>query len=191
MRRQLVFYMLFLVCVATFVSGEALAKSFKGVNFPDFVIVGDKKCELNGIGIRKKFFIEVYYGALYLPYKSSDAKRIVQDNVPKAVIMHVVYKKIGPKKWVEGWKEAFEDSVKANTPGLKEKIEKFLSFFDEPVVRGGEVFISYDPRSGTEVKINGKLKGIVEGSDFMEALWNVWFGEKPVSKDLKKGMLGL
>ncbi len=173
-----------------FAAHSGLTASFKGVNFPDYLIIGSQKCELNGVGVRKKFFIEVYYGALYLPYKSHDATKIIQDDVPKAVIMHVVYKKIDSKKWVDGWKEAFEEYLKRGTGSLKSRIDKFIGFFDEDVVKGGEVRISYDPGKGTEVEINGKVKGTVEGSDFMKALWSVWLGDNPVSKSLKEGMLG-
>ncbi len=168
---------------------NGLSASFKGVSFPDYLIIGSQKCELNGVGIRKKFFIEVYYGALYLPYKTHNAEKVIQDDVPKAVIMHVVYKKIEPKKWVDGWREAFEKYLQ-NSGDLKNKIDQFMGFFDETVLKGGEVCISYDPGKGTEVKINGKIKGTIEGSDFMKALWEVWFGDKPVSKSLKEGMLG-
>jgi hypothetical protein len=34
------------------------------------------------------------------------------------------------------------------------------------------------------------VRGVIEGADFMQALWAVWLGEKPADSGLKKGMLG-
>jgi len=38
-------------------------------------------------------------------------------------------------------------------------------------------------------KLNGELKGTIEGDDFATALLCVWLGAKPPTEDLKKGML--
>lgn len=39
-------------------------------------------------------------------------------------------------------------------------------------------------------KLNGELKGTIEGDDFVTALLRVWLGAKPPTEDLKNGMLG-
>jgi Chalcone isomerase-like len=44
--------------------------------------------------------------------------------------------------------------------------------------------------AGTQVNMNGKMLGTVEGGAFNQALLKVWLGEKPVDASLKKAMLG-
>jgi hypothetical protein len=171
---------------AAFVS----AADFKGVSFPDELTIGAEKCSLNGIGIRKKFFIDVYYGAFYAKDKVGDAAAAVESDQPKAVVIHVIYKQVDADKWVEGWKEGFAKNTPHPDPSLRERMETFMGWFNEPVKKGEEVRLLYEPGEGTHVVIKGVEKGVVPGADFMQALWKIYFGEHPASDDLKKAMLG-
>ncbi len=166
------------------------AKDFKGVTFPDSIKIGNETCVLNGIGIRKKMMLEGYYAGLYLKTPTKDAKTVISADEPKAVLIHVVYKEIPADKWQEGWKEGFAATAPAAGGELKKLIDQFISLFNEPIKKGEQVLISYDPAKGTEVIIKGKSKAVLPGKDFMMALWGIWFGEKPASAELKAGMLG-
>lgn len=168
----------------------AEAKDFKGVNFPDTIQVGTDSCVLNGIGIRKKLMVEAYYSGLYLKKPTGNAEEVISSDESKAVLMHVVYKEIPADKWQEGWKEGFSVTASNAQPELKKSIDQFISFFNEPIRKGEQVLIKYDPAKGTEVIIKGKSKGVIPGKDFMKALWGIWFGNKPASTELKAGMLG-
>ena len=66
----------------------------------------------------------------------------------------------------------------------------FNGFFKESAKKGEKIVITYIPGKGTEVSIKGQVKGVIEGKDFMEAMFSIWFGPYPPSKGLKKGMLG-
>lgn len=166
------------------------ARDFKGVNFPDSIQIGDETCVLNGIGIRKKFMVEAYYAGLYLKKITKNANEVISSNEPKAVLMQVVYKEVPADKWQEGWKEGFAITTPNPSPELRKSIDQFISFFSEPVKKGEQVLIKYEPTRGTEVIIRGKSKGIIPGEGFMKSLWSIWFGEKPASPELKAGMLG-
>ncbi|SFM40736.1 chalcone isomerase family protein [Thermodesulforhabdus norvegica] len=182
---------LFTALFFSLVSFYGYALEFKGVIFEDRLTIGDTDCVLNGVGIRKKFFVEVYYGGLYLPQKTGDSRAVIEMDVPKAVVLKVVYKKVDAEKWREGWVEGFKKTAESYGGDLKERIDRFVSFFDEPVVKGEEVRVVYVPNRGTEVIVKGRSKGVIPGSDFMKALWAIWFGEEPASEELKKGMLGM
>lgn len=168
----------------------ASAAQFKGVTFPDEISIGAEKCALNGIGIRKKFFINVYFGAFYAKEKVSEARTAIESDQPKAVVIHVIYKKVDADKWVEGWKEGFTKNTPQPDAALKQKMDTFVGWFTEPIKKGEEVRLLYEPGVGTHVVIKGVEKGVVPGADFMQALWKIYFGEHPASKDLKKAMLG-
>jgi hypothetical protein len=60
-----------------------------------------------------------------------------------------------------------------------------------PTVKEGDViYLDYIPGSGTRVTINGENKGLIPGRDFNNALLDIWLGEEPADKSLKKAMLG-
>lgn len=184
------FALVTIIVALTVAFSVADAKEFKGVTFPDTLTIGNEVCTLNGIGIRKKFMVEGYYAALYLKTPSKNAKEVITSDQPKAVLIRVVYKEIPAEKWQEGWKEGFAITAPTAEGELKKLIDQFIYLFNEPIKKGEQVLISYDPTRGTEVVIKGKSKAILPGKDFMKALWSIWFGDKPASGELKSGMLG-
>jgi hypothetical protein len=174
------------------VGQPALAVPVEGVEIPDTITQagGEQTLLLNGVGIRKKFFMDIYIGALYLPAKTSDSSAILGGSGPASVLMHFLYSEVSKKKITDGW----NDGLKANLdPGamqsLAADLERFNSLF-RTVRKGEAIRIDYSPGTGTEVRINDELRGTVAGNDFYRALLKVWLGPRPVSKSLKKAMLG-
>ena len=185
MKKIILFSVIFIFIISTL----TFAMKIKGVNLPETVKIGSTKCYLNGAGIRKKFFFSIYVIGLYLPVKMSHPSEIINLDKNKGVIMVFTYHKISPKKIQNAWKEGFEKNVKDLT-ALDEKIKKFNSFFNDEVKKGDKFIINYLPDKGTCVYINDNFKGCIEGKDFMEGLFSIWLGEKPISKGLKKKLLG-
>lgn len=177
----------FLAFLWVFPAGAAEDKTPK---FPGEITIGQTRCVLNGFGLRKKLIVDVYYGALYVTEKSSDAKAVIEADKAKGIVMHFVYKEVDAPKLVETWKEGFEKTAPSPTPSLKDRINAFMGYFTESVKAGEEIRLLYEPGAGTHVVVKGQEKGIVPGSDFMKALWGIFLGEKPASEALKKGMLG-
>ena len=165
-------------------------KEFSGVNFADEVTIGQQPCKLVGVGMRKKLVVDVYCGALYMHQPTQDPQQVIAAEQPKRVLLHVVYKQVEPNQWVEGWQEGFKKNTPNPDAALKGKIEQFMQCFTEPVRKGQEVQVTYVPDKGTEVMVNKQVKATITGSDFMKALWSIWFGKEPASESLKKGMLG-
>jgi hypothetical protein len=168
----------------------SFAKEFRGVNFADEVIVGQQSCKLVGVGMRKKLVVDVYCGALYMHQPAQDPQQVIAAEQPKRVLLHVVYKQVDPQQWVEGWQEGFKRNTPNPDAALKGKIDQFMQCFSEPVKKGQEVSVTYVPDKGTEVMVNNQVKATIMGSDFMKALWSIWFGKEPASESLMKGMLG-
>jgi len=167
------------------------AMDLKGVSFPNQLAVGGETCRLAGVGVHKKFFMDIYYAGLYMKTPVRDPEAVIQSGEPKAVVLHVVYKQVDPDKWVDGWREGFSKKVPDASPELKKKMERFTAFFDQPVKKGEEIRIAYEPGVGTTVVIAGTEKGTVSGDDFMKALWRICLGRHAASADLTKGMGGL
>ncbi len=169
---------------------RAGAVTLKGVSFPDAVTIGGRECRLNGVGVRTKIIVSVYLGALYLGTPSVDAAAAIAAEEPKRVVMHFVHSKVGADAIREAWRDGFAANSAAALPQLKERLERFCSWFDADLLKGEQIVLTYQPGQGTEVVVQGKVRGAIEGADFMRALWAVWLGEKPADGGLKKGMLG-
>lgn len=174
-------------------SQQITGKEIDGVDVPDTISPqgGSETLVLNGAGIRKKFFMSIYVGALYLQAKSPDELAITSDTGPATVDMHITYSEISKKKITGGW----EDGLKANIDreqleALRPRLDQFNKLF-KAVHKGDVIRISYLPDTGTEVRINGEWRGVVEGNDFFRALLKVWLGSRPISNSLKKDMLGI
>jgi hypothetical protein len=166
------------------------AREIAGVDVPETVSINNTGLVLNGAGVRKKFFIKIYVGALYLTAKRTTVEQILSDPGAKRIVMSFLYKEVGNEKLVEGWNEGFENNNSAGEiKALKDRINQFNSLF--VTVRKGDVIqLDYLPDQGTQVWIKGKLKGTVAGEDFSRALLKIWLGTEPADTGLKEAMLG-
>jgi len=173
---------------------SGFAREYKGVTFPDTDTIGGTTCKLNGIGLRIKKIvvvsINVYLGALYLEKPSTAAADVISTDQVKRVVLHFIYNNVGAKDLVNAWNEGFEKNAPAQKAALQDRINTFNGYFTEPVKSGEKIIITYIPGQGTEVSVKGKVKGVIQGKDFMEGLFSVWFGKNPPTEGLKKGMLG-
>jgi hypothetical protein len=61
----------------------------------------------------------------------------------------------------------------------------------EPIKKGNELVLTYVPGEGTEVQVNGKVKGTLPGKATADAILATWIGPKPdPGEDFKKALLG-
>ena len=185
MRRALPLLVLFLFVAA----GAASAAELAGVRVPDTVTVEGHALRLQGLGLRKKFFFKVYVGALYLTTPTSDGAAAIRADEPKRISMYFL-RDVGGDKLRDAFEEGFFKAAQERLDALRARIDRFLALFPDEVEDGQVVTLTYLPGQGTEVAIAGQVKGVIEGKDFMEALWGIWLGEVPADSRLKKGMLG-
>jgi hypothetical protein len=173
-----------------FTSLEVSALEIAGVDVPQSVTIENKALVLNGAGIRKKLFIKVYVGSLYLTAKQTAVGKILADPGAKSIVMNFLYKEVSTKKLVDGWNKGFADNSSAKEiKALQKRINQFNSLFTT-VYKGDEIRLDYLPGKGTQVRINSILKGSVQGEDFYQALLEIWLGAKPADANLKDAMLG-
>lgn len=169
------------------VSLSASAGELAGVTMPDAATVGGQSLVLNGMGLREKYFIDVYVGGLYLPTKTTDANKAIDSDVAKRIVMHFVYSSVPADKVRETFAEGF-----AGVPGaaaMAPKVEQLNGWMVD-LTTGDEVVLDYVPGTGTTIKVKGATKGTIDGADFMKALWGVYLGANPPTAKLKSGLLG-
>jgi hypothetical protein len=171
-------------------STMALGRELAGVMLPQAVTVGPHVLVLNGAGVRSKFFIKVYIGALYLPARTRDADAILRTTGPVAMHLYIVHSEIPKEKLIAAWNEGFEANLDAaERARLAARIARFDALF--PSVRKGDILrLEYLPGTGTTVSINHEKRGVIEGEDFLHAWLRLWLGRKPASADLEQALLG-
>jgi hypothetical protein len=175
--------------LALSLAAPALATEVAGVKVPDAATVGGTPLVLNGAGLRKKFIIKVYVGALYLAERSKDPAAILAADAPWKVSMFFL-RDVDHDKMVSAFKEGFENNSPGQLPQHLADLEKFHAVMTD-LKEGQEMAIAYLPGQGTTLTVPGGAAATVPGLGFAQALLRNWLGQKPADGDLKKGMLGL
>ena len=163
-------------------------KTYGGVKFPTSTEVGNVTLELNGGGVREKYWIDLYAAGLYLKKKTNEPGKIVYANDEQAIHIKIISGSVTRERFIESTSEGFKNS--GHGKATDSEIKKFMGFFSDEFKVGDKINLEYIPEKGVLVKKNGTLKGTIPGIEFKKALFAIWLGSKPASSDLKKGMLG-
>ena len=103
---------------------------------------------LNGIGLREKFWVDVYVGSLYLPARSDDVAEILSGPDPGA-FSSILSTRKSPDKLLEAWREGFEKNQNEETlEQLQSRIDQFYGYFDRSVPRKGALRVRLPARPG-------------------------------------------
>ncbi len=174
-----------MLLVPTVVSAASLA----GVTLEDKITVNGQTLVLNGLGLRKKFFIKVYVGGLYLQAKMSNPASILASDTSRRMTMHFLYS-VSKDQMCDAW----EEGLTANVPNASAEVKtafKTLCSWMEPIPKGNRLVLTYVPGTGTTVEINGKNKGTLPGKATADAIVSTWIGPKPaMGDDFKNAVLG-
>lgn len=184
--KTIVFSLLF----SLFMGSHAMARSIAGVALPDSMVSGDTTLALNGAGIRKKFFIKVYVGSLYLPAPSHDANAIIKDDKPMAIRLDITSGMVSADKMEKAIIEGFDNATGDNTSPIKEEIDAFLQVFQQGVSKGDVFEMQYLPGEGTIILKSGKQLKTIPSLAFKQALFGIWLSNRPAQESLKQAMLG-
>jgi hypothetical protein len=184
--KRLLVYLLPVLLIAQ----VAQAREVAGVDIPDTMDASGTQLALNGAGIRKKMFMNIYVGGLYLIKPDRDASRIIAADDPMAIRLHIVSGLVSSEAMEEATREGYEHSTGGNPGQFTDEIEAFIAVFKEPITEGDVFEIVHAPDEGLRIYKNGTFKGVVDGGlPFKKATFGIWLGEKPADSGLKKGML--
>jgi hypothetical protein len=159
----------------------------EGVRFAPRLQVGETSLLLHNAGLlRYRVVIKAYVAALYLG-----------EGVPPSAALGDVPKRLEAEYF---WALDGEDFGPVTLEGiarnvdaatlerLRPRIERFGALFED-VKPGDRYALTYLPGRGTEVTLNGRPLGTIEGADFANALFAVWLGAAPLDEDLKTALL--
>ena len=171
----------------------AQAAELAGVTIDDQITAENgETLLLNGVGLREKFWVDIYVGSLYLARKTNKVGEILSAPGAMRIQMDFVYKEVTTEKLLEGWRDGFgKNQDRPTLDALKSQIEQFYSYFDQNALAKDRYILDYIPGKGTSFIKNNKQLGVIPGEDFRNALLEIWLGNFPADKGLKSGMLGL
>ena len=149
-----------------------------------------------GSGVRKKMVFKVYEGIAYAdqaadlgddPYTA-----LIEGNFPKRIVMFFLRNVDGGKM-----RGAYEDGFKKTMPeadrteSFNAAMDTFLAYFPEnsEARDGNTIELTWIPDMGLYTVMNGVPSPPINNPELATALWAIWFGDEPVSGDLKKDMV--
>lgn len=170
------------------ICSSALALSVAGVNVPPTVTLSGQSLHLNGAGVRSKFFVKVYVGALYASRKLTSATEVLRDPGNKLIRMSFVHSRVAKEKILDAFREGFAN----NTPQLtgKPEAQEFLALFNNDFVSGDRVDLALASDGAVTVSHNGRILGTIRSALLVRGILGIYFGDEPADKDLQAGMLG-
>ena len=148
-----------------------------------------KTLTLNGAGVRSKFFLDLYIGALYLNAKSSDADTVIAADEAMTIRLYITSSLIDGEKMSAATLDGFVKSTGGNLAPIQKEVDSLISAFRDAVEDKDVFDLQYVPGQGVSVIRNGEVKVVVPGLAFKQALFGIWLSEDPVQDDLKEDML--
>jgi hypothetical protein len=180
----------FLSCFLISVTNGQIKVS--GIAVPSTYSLEGKNLQLNGAGVREKYFIDLYVGALFLTSKSKDEKAIVNADETMAMKIYIVSGLITKEKMEEAIRDGFKKSTGGKMDAYKSKIDAFVKAVSEDIKKGVVYDITYSPeQKKIRVYKDKVLKTEIDGLDFKRVLLSIWLGTNPVDNDLKESLLGI
>jgi Chalcone isomerase-like len=174
---------------------SASAAEVAGVTLADNVQIaaGGPQLVLNGAGLRKRAFFQVYTMGLYLTAKKSGAEEVLSLAGPKRVAIRML-RDVGADQFTEALAEGIrQNHSEAEAKALEPRVRELSAIMAEmkEAKKGMSIALDWLPGQGTQVQIEGKPAGkVIAGEDFYRGLLRVWLGNDPVQADLKKALLG-
>lgn len=165
-------------------------KKVGDVIIPVKVNFNETNLELNGAGVREKYWMDMYVGALYIEKTTNNALSIINDDKIMAIKLHIVSSLITAEKMISAVDEGFKKSTKGKQAELKAEIDKFKAVFSTEINKEDVYDFVYIPEKGTVIYKNNKPSSTIKGLEFKKALFGIWLCSEPADAALKAAMVG-
>ena len=176
-----------------FIAFSAFPAEVAGVKIEDRDRVANAELVLNGAGLRKRAFFQVYAAGLYLAERKGVAAEAIAAAGPKRVAMHML-RDVDADQFAGVLADGIKDNhSEAEAKALEPRLKQLAAIMAEmkEAKKGMRITLDWLPAAGTQLTVEGKVAGApIPGEDFYRALLRIWLGDKPVQDDLKKALLG-
>jgi Chalcone isomerase-like len=164
-----------------------------GVDVPEHVQVAGSDSVLNGAGVRRAYFLEVYVASLYLPQRQKDTAAILNMPGSKRLQMIMLMSASSQdfnKAMVKGMRRNSTDDEYHHLQSRISDFERIINGYGA-VKRGDVISIDYVPGKGTAVSVNGQMKDAqIAGEDFYKKILEIFLGTNVNDAELKQKLLG-
>jgi hypothetical protein len=176
--------------------GEVIIEKNSKTEFPTEITMSDAAgaeyaLRATGTGLRKKFVFKVYAACFYVDqeveFDASPQETAINGDFAKGIVMHFL-RDVDSNKIAGAFTEGIRKTL---AEGHDEAVDAFAAMFSEKVMKGETIELDYLPGSGLSARQAGADLGRIDDPAVIAAIWATWFGEKPISGDLKHGLLGL
>ena len=157
---------------------SATAATFAGVQLEPAVRVDGQALALASCGVRETLWIDHYVAALYLPPGSAPAAAR-DERKSKVVRLHIVDSLFLPARIPGKWRRALEREL---PPGPMQRLQQVYRRLRE----GDALTISYAPRSGLAMQLNGAEVLRLGGHDAIDSILEAWAEDLPVEEKLRR-----
>ena len=183
----------FLFTISFLLIPAAQGADVAGVKIDDKTRVGSSELVLNGAGLRKRAFFQVYAAGLYLAEKKTLEAEAIAAAGPKRVAMHML-RDVDADQLSGALADGIKDNhSEAEAKALEPRVKQLAAIMAEmkEAKKGMRITLDWLPAAGTQVTVEGRPAGApIAGEDFYRALLRIWLGDNPVQADLKKALLG-
>jgi hypothetical protein len=180
--------------MVTMFSQRAMSTTLEGVELPEFRTVGGVQLKRNGHGIRSISFlglpIKIYVAGFYSSWRLQDAKAVLDCHLENSPLQldFTFLRSVSGSQCASAWSKQLENSVSHRYDGYEKDRDDFIGKLSSPIAKGGTISIQMIG-DDTVVMDQGVDKGVVSGRNFQLAFLSMWFGDRPVTDDLKAGLL--
>lgn len=192
--------------------GDEVAEPGSGAKFSTPRKQDGKDYHLIGTGLRKKAFFKVYAMGLYLEdgarqaFPSLVAKaggptrdKLLDGDRAQSFVAWGRFGKLAVMRFLRdvdkdkiqgAYRESLEAALSDKAPAdLKRDAEAFVLLFDRDVKEGQELHIGTDDAGRIAVQIAGVKKSGPQNPQLCRAIWEIWLGSKPISKEMRKSLV--
>ncbi|MGB5986793.1 MAG: chalcone isomerase family protein [Desulfobacterales bacterium] len=145
--------------------------------------------DLVGAGLLRYLGIfKVYAGAFYLD-ETANRDEALDDHAKRLEVQY--FRSFKGEDFGPATIDLMAKNVDAATmERLGDKIALHNSLYPD-VKPGDRATLTYLPGVGTELTINGEVRGIIPGAEFASALFSIWIGEEPIDNNFRQQLMGL
>ena len=192
---------------------EEVAEPATGHRFATALTYQGKPYTLVGVALRKKFIIKVYAMGLYVEQVAGHqafpslvekaggrdrAKLLAGEKAQtfvswghfgKLAVLHFV-RDVDKDKIQEAYREGLKGALSDKAPpDLSRDAQTFIGLFDRDLKEGQELRIHTDEGGKITLEIAGHKKEGPQNPILCRALWDIWLGQKTISKDMQRGLV--
>jgi len=177
------------LCITVLPLRPSAAADLEGVHFAEQIRSSNVTLQLTCVGLlRYKLFIKAYVAALYLG-DGATAGDVLSADVPKRLELSYFWS-ISGADFGKAGQQILAQNVDAGTlAALRPRLDQINALYRD-VKPGDRYSLTYIPGAGTELALNDRRIGVIDGADFSAAYFRIWLGAHPIDDRLRDQLLG-